>query len=232
MTNANFIYPELVGVLGDNSVATLKTALLFFDDMILKSDYYGGKLAQTYPVHAQGIAKALSDMSFSTGILPPNCMYYGVEGGKEQIILWVPPQMWRVLHRGGEKGVIDTPLPAFLFCGTKKDYGLVALASDSPPMPHDRVYRMPLPNIGESSLCTGTSPFPVAALDTMYPALDVLFASQFNDHSIVKKSKDYPDSVVDLLAGLHAQGAMTYPVHDLIEIPGLTVADVPRRVFR
>lgn len=139
-----------------------------------------GKPNTTYPVRAQDVARAFALFNASTGLLPPDVLFWTQVGKQTRLGIWLPPAR-RVLHfdlKRGEK--LTVPLPGFVFVGQSNQYFIFA-AAERPTSYGTALFHAPLPNVnGNGLICAGTVKFPLCAADTIHAAANLFFESAFN----------------------------------------------------
>lgn len=180
-----------------------------------------------YPVDPQVLAKALLEdkerlVLFSTGLISPALLYYGVKGTSRTVIEYRPPQVTGIWLDGSDTP-IKVPLPGLILIanliGRHASYQIAA--TKSRPIALDEiVYQVPLPNVGYS-VCWGSTKLP----DIPETSLDLskvwtaFFSTPFGNHSVSGKSRrsKYKDDIRTLLLALDKRHAKTYPMNDLVQ---------------
>lgn len=139
-----------------------------------------GKANTTYPVRAQDVARAFNLFNTSTGILPPDVLFWTQVGNQARLGIWLPPAR-RALHfEIKRRETLRVPLPGLVFVGQGQRYSIFAVA-ERPTSTLTALFHAPLPNVNNNGLiCAGTVKFPICASDTIHAAADLFFASAFN----------------------------------------------------
>jgi PRTRC genetic system protein B len=158
------------------------------------------------------VAAALSGLAFNTGLLPPNCLFYGREGSDEKIIIYLPPQR-RVLQV--KDRMYDIPLPALVFVGHQVEYQVFAVKQrPTAGNPRERLFHAPFPNVHKNGrICPGTVAFP--SCSSAHEAADLFLDSGFNTHITAGKSERHPEDVLALWEEI--EGDDEFPAEDLIK---------------
>jgi PRTRC genetic system protein B len=141
-----------------------------------------GVPAATYPVTAASVANAFNLFGASTGLLPPDTLFWSARGGVMRIGVWLPPAR-RAIHLQVKAKVetLTVPLPGLMFVGQGTQYTVFAL-TERPTSGREMLYMAPLPNVNDNgAICSGNVKFPVAGVDTMAQAAGLFFESLFNN---------------------------------------------------
>ena len=207
------IFPQLT--LEPECYASLKMRLDLYQDMIMATHYEAGRPGATFAVDPADLGRALSDMTTSSGLLPPNCLFWQRKGGNDRLGIYVEPGLWAVSIQA-DRETWHVPLPGFIFIGEGKNYSMYAVKLP-PTTPETKLYNFPAPNVGGLGVtCQGNAPFPQASGPTIWDAAHVFFQSEFNKHLINSKSKTHPGNILDVWAELNEAEAQCYPVADLV----------------
>ncbi len=198
----------------DDCYASLRVRFDLYDDQIFCTKYKKGLPEATYAVDPADLGAALGGLSIKTGLLPPNCLFWGRKDGLERLGIYVEPGVWRVAVQG-HKEAWDIPLPGFVFIGVGRKYSLYAVKLP-PTGPQAKLYEFPAPNMGAGGVCQGNAPFPLASGATIWDAVYVFFQSKFNKHLAGGRSQAYEDNILEMWEKLHATEAAAYPVIDLV----------------
>lgn len=210
------------------------------EPIILRLDFYAESIVRTTcdagrpvaydEVLPDDVAHALAGLSFSTGCLPRDTLFYQ-GGGDCRIGIYLPPTV-RALWLDGEKMPLHAPLPPLIFVGQGDGYHIYALANWEWPSTATALYRAPFPNVhADGAICRGSVEFPACGAATIHYAAGLFFESKFNKDLANDKSQRYPRDVVELWrvlaphppAGLG--GSEEYPLGDLVAM-GMTVGDL------
>jgi hypothetical protein len=229
----DLVYPNLRW--GDDEYAALQGRLDMYSDFIVLSKYRAGQATEQYVVDPTELAAAITDLDLNSGLLPRDCLFWGKQQGTDRLAVYLPPQVWPVVVRGapstgspstspstssgGTSGPAwRVPLPGLIFIGHQYDYALWAV-TERPADTGAPLYLAPCPNVSLQGVCRGNAPFPKAGPTTIWQAVEVFFASKFNPDLSNGKSQAYPDNILRQWQALHAAGADTYPLADLVPVP-------------
>ena len=177
-------------------------------------------------VSALDIAHALArELDLTTGLLPPDALWWSKTARGIQVAVWREPQVWTVRLReayGTKPRRFRLPMPGLVFvCLPPPQAPYVFAARARPRSEADQLYHAPAPNVFPSGqVCVGTERFP--ADPARVP--EAFFRSYFTPHGVQGKSQRYPDDLVRLWAELHRRP--DYPVDDLV--PHLKVVEAMR----
>src|SRR5690606_37770393 len=140
--------------------------------------YEGDDRRTSYPVAVDDLGAAFSRVPVSSGLLPPNCLFWGRANGQTRLAVYVPGRRWRL--QTAER-TYDIPLPPLVFVGAGVQYRVYAVRHRPRAMPVD-LYHCPTPNVHpDGVICQGSVPFPTCASDTVEQALSLfLEGSLFN----------------------------------------------------
>lgn len=190
--------------------------ITIYDHLTLLTRRAGARWTQ-YPIAADGLAQILSNTPLASGLLPPHTLGVGRLYGKEYYAVYVPPSV-RTLRM--EKHRYTIPLPPLLWAGCGTDYRIWALDTMAYPTRTDApLFVAPFPNCYRNGgVCWGTTdPRPVASPSTLLKVLALfLEESYFNLHLTNGRSVHYPTSVVARWQQLVDDGALEYPLDDLM----------------
>ena len=208
--------PDLINPLikwSQNDKATLEATISLFTDFIMFTKYKEGEVTDNYCVHPAQVAAALAGIDLSSGLLPQNCLFWSKKDGFDRLGVYIPPQLRYVTLRN-EARAWRVPMPGLIMIGHDYNYSLwaVKVAPTDLKVP---LFLAPCPNIHPGGVCQGNAPFPRAGTTTMWQAVDVFFSSKFNRDLGNKKSKKFPENIVDGWEALHQADAETYPLDDL-----------------
>lgn len=158
-----------------------------------------GAPGATYPVSAAGIANAFNLFGASTGLLPPDTLFWQSTRGQPRIGVWVAPGVRTLAMRRKRLEHWRVPLPGLVFVGNAKQYTVFA-AAERPSREADRLYHCPLPNVyDDGRICPGNVPFPACGPGTMAQAIALFFESEFN-HDLAGHA------TIELLKSLRGKG--------------------------
>lgn len=165
---------------------------------------FDGESAETRMVSAMDVAQALaSDLSFSTGLLPPNTLWWQNTKRGPLFSLYVEPKV-RILaleediHKPPRRFTI--PLPGLIFLCSPGVPPWVYAVAKKPTKESDTVFRAPLCNVHDNGRsCAGTHTYPQRVADIPQS----FFVSFFTASADIKnRSKSFPNNVVALWESL------------------------------
>lgn len=178
-------------------------------------------------VSPDSIAKALANvekpLSWQTGLLTPNTLYVGEQGGARIVVEYRKPQVTGIYLEGTDEP-LRVPMPGLLLVRTLPNrakalptYRVFAVAK-RPTSLDARLYETPLPNVSTGGICWGNVPH--VAVDKrgeidLAPDWQLFFGSKFGDHTVSGKSKKYPKDIRKLLLEMDAERVSRYPLKDL-----------------
>lgn len=196
----------------------VKMRLDLYDSMIVATKYNDrGRPVETYALDPADVGAALARVPLVSGLLPRGCLLWGKAGGGERLAIFIEPKIWPVSVER-EKQTWYVPMPGLVFIGQGMSYTLYAVKEQYWPVADTPLYYPPCPNVwGNTGICQGNAPFPVASAATIWQAAEVFFSSGFNTHLAQGKSKGHKDNILDMWRKLHETGADEYPLDDLIE---------------
>src|SRR5262245_30539168 len=174
--------PVFAGVRFDEGEFAHRRAQLdLYDDMIIQTRFdVAGQMVDSYPVDPLDIAMRLGNVGFSTGLMPPDCLFFQRRNGEERVGIAIEPKVWTV-RISGEKEPLCVPLPAMVFVGSGREYSVFALSGHNWPKLDTALFVAPCSNVS-NTVCRGNAPFPVAGLATIREAWTVFIESEFNTH--------------------------------------------------
>ncbi len=178
---------------------------------------FDGDMVITKTVDAWDIAQALaSEMSFSTGLLPQDALWWRNTRSGPQFALYEPPRV-RILAL---QEFVDkpprrftVPLPGLIFLCQPGQAPWVYAVKKRPTKESDPIYGAPFSNIFDNGRsCAGSNKYPTRVRDIV----DSFFLSFFTtsadkDH----RSKRFPQNVLHLWEFLDKK--KTYPLEDLVQ---------------
>jgi hypothetical protein len=189
-----------------------KIRLDFYESAIFLTRFDDGGLT-TYPVSVHDVAHACAGIPLTTGLLPPNTLFWERQGDAVTLALFVPARRWHM--QLADSRTYHLPMPPFIFTGRGRTYYAYAVKArpHQPPIP---LWRMPCPNIhGNGQICPGNTTFPECSAATIEAALQlVMEGSQFNADLVAQKCRTYPDDVRRLWHEL--DGRPRFPLRQLL----------------
>ena len=173
-------------------------------------------------VSADGIAGALTQhLGLSSGLLPPDSLWWNQSETGQVVALWRPPKVWPVaLQREAFKppARLRLPMPGLVFVCSPGRAPWVYAALSRPTNPEQQLYRAPAFNVfSDGRACPGSHKFPEEV--GLIP--ESFFQSFFSLTGDTRnRSKKHPDNLLTLWEEL--DGKRKYPIKDLV--PQCTVA--------
>jgi PRTRC genetic system protein B len=193
-----------------NSTSRQPKVVLEFHTHDIVMTKYDNKGVQTYPVDLADLAGAFTDLPISSGMLPPNTLFWQRKQGMDRLGIYVPPGRYQATW---SKQTYNLPMPGFVFVGWGTAYQIYAVKAY--PAAGSGLFNAPTPNIHPgSSVCTGTAKFPKCAADTIQRAFEFFWASGFTPHLTAKRCKSHPENVRDLWNELDGKGE--FPLDELV----------------
>jgi PRTRC genetic system protein B len=173
----------------------------------------------------------LREMTFNSGILPQDALWWGMDRNGPIVAVWREPQRWKValqLEAFKPAERFTLPMPGLVFICRPGSPPYLYGAKSRPQCPADQLYHAPCFNVFRSGqTCAGSHKYP----DDVTAIPESFFASFFTQAADAQeRSKKHPG---DLLAWWREiNGKQRYPVGDLV--PACTVGqllgDTGRRV--
>lgn len=204
----------------------LRLRLDFHREVVILHDY-SRDVVTTKLVSALDVAHALArELDLSTGILPPDVLWWARTSSGERIALWREPRIWTVRLRESydtKPRRLHLPMPGLVFvCLPARQPPYLFAATARPSSIDDPLFHAPTYNVFPSGrVCVGTHAFP--SDPSRVP--EEFFRSYFSAGDTGRgKSRTYPDDIGHLWAEIN--GSTTYPVSDLV--PQLRVGEALR----
>ena len=203
--------PEGVNVPPDE----IKARLDFYGDSVILYLIERG-IIHTRMVSADDITLALlREVSLSSGILPPNTLWWKRGRNGQEIALWRPPRVWPVaiqLEAFKPPRRFKLPMPGLIFICSAGRPPRVFAAKKIPVSIKQTIYHAPLFNIFHDGVtCPGTHHFPTDISEIP----ESFFTSFFTREAIsAGRSEKYPDDLLKLWEEL--DGKTKYPLKDLV----------------
>ncbi len=196
------------------------------DDIRLRLDFFHQSVEMTFfegetvtskPVDALDVAHALaSELSFSSGLLPADTLWWRNTRGGPVVALYVEPKIWKLaLQEDPKKPArrFTIPLPGLIFLCTPGQPPWVFAVKKRPTKETDIVYAAPLCNIfADGRSCPGSHEYPTRVAD-MVQSFFISFFSRTAD--LKNRSQKFPGSVVHLWEFLNRK--KVYPLEDLVK---------------
>jgi hypothetical protein len=186
----------------------------FYDSAVILSRYQQGDppAVTAYPVAVIDIAAACAQLAVSSGLVPPETLFWRSQGNVVSLAVFVPARPWLV--QAGEERLL-VPLPPFIFSGRERQYSVYAV-KERPADDRAPLYHFPAPNVNGSGLiCAGSAPFPECRPESVYDALRLfLEGSRFNNDLSANKCRAFPGNVRELWRKL--DGKRKFPLKELV----------------
>jgi hypothetical protein len=188
-----------------------RARLDLYDEAVVLTRYEGDDRRASFPVAVDDLVAAFSRVPVSSGLLPPNCLFWGWENGQTRMGIYVPGRRWRLQT---VERTFHIPLPPLVFLGAGVQYRVYAVKRRPRAMPIE-LYHCPTPNVHPNGvICQGSAPFLACASDTIEQALTLfLEGSLFNSDLAAGKCRRFPDDVRKLWMQL--DGAKRFPIGEL-----------------
>jgi len=184
----------------------------FYSTAVLMSRWEDNGRLTTYPVSVHDVVSACTNVALSSGLLPPNTLFWKQQANQIVLGIYVPARRWRVQT---EDRHYHIPMPPFVFVGSGSSYKIFAVKK-RPFGEHDRLYHAPCPNVHTTGgICQGNTPFPICSPRNIQTALTLFMeGSYFNADLSSGKCQSYPDDVRQLWDDLN--GRKRFPLSQLI----------------
>ena len=192
----------------------LQLRLDFFQDTIVMYQIEEG-VTTSRPVSSVDIAAALTrEITFSSGLLPENALWWSRGKDGDRIALWRKPQLTRVainLRAFEAPERFHIPMPGLIFLCQSRRAPYVYATKRRPRTPEEPVYNCPTYNVFSTGLvCPGTHDFPEDI--TLIP--ESFFQSLFSETG---DTGDRTRSKLPLLEHWRSlEGRKRYPLDDLV----------------
>ena len=205
--------PKELGIPSD----PLRLRLDFHHQSTVMTYFQSDTIAVTRQVDAMDVAHALaSDLSFGSGLLPPDTLWWQNTRSGPVFALYVEPKIWKLALQEDIKKPpqrFKIPLPGLIFLCTPGQAPWVYAVKKRPTRETDIVYQSPLANIfNNGRSCPGSHQYPIKVGDIV-PSFFVSFFSATAD--LAHRSKKYPKNVLQLWKYL--DGKKKFPNDDLVE---------------
>jgi len=191
---------------------------------------FEGETIETRIVSAAEVTHALaSDLSFGTGLLPPQTIWWQNTKGGPVFALYVEPKVRKLaLQQTSSQPPrrFTVPLPGFIFLCSPGRPPWVYAVKKKPTKETDIVYKAPLCNIFQNGLtCPGNHRYPTRVADIV----ESFFVSFFSATADLRnRSQTFPDNIVNLWEYLDKK--KKFPMPDMV--PYGTVSDLMNMELR
>lgn len=198
----------------------------FYATAVLMSRWEDNGRLTTYPVSVHDVVSACTNVQLSSGLLPPNTLFWKQQANQIVLGIYVPARCWKVQT---EERSYHVPMPPFVFVGCGSSYHVFAVKkqpalsgptelgkSKGPSKERDRLYHAPCPNVHTTGgICQGNTPFPICSPRNIQTALTLfLEGSLFNADLSRGKCQSHPEDVRELWAEL--DGRKRFPLSELV----------------
>jgi hypothetical protein len=175
--------------------------------------------AKTRLVSALDVAHTLArELDLSTGLLPPDALWWAKTASGLRVAVWREPRMWTVRLReryDAPPRRLRLPMPGLIFvCLPARQAPYVFAAKRRPRSPDEPLYACPTFNVFPTGrVCTGSHTFPL----DLAKVPEAFFESHFSvtGDTARGKSKRHPEDIGLLWTELDRQP--DYPLDDLVE---------------
>ena len=196
----------------------LQVRLDFYKDSVLLYLHAEDGKVTTKMVSARDVAQAmLSELRLSSGVLPPDTLWWSYGKQWSEVALWRYPQVWSVaiVLKPAEPPVrLKIPMPGLVFVCSPCQPPKVVAAKHRPKAASDLIYHAPLFNTYEDGrTCPGSHKYP-GEVDEIPESF---FQAFFSIDGVSRnRSKSHPDSLFAWWQEI--DGHERYPLGDLIEM--------------
>ncbi len=179
--------------------------------------FFQGDLVTTKQVDAMDVAHALaSDLSFGSGLLPPDTIWWQNTRGGPVFALYVTPKTRTLALQEDIKKLprrFNVPLPGLIFLCTPGQPPWVVACKRKPTKESDIVYHAPLCNIFRNGRsCPGSHKYPTRVADIVQSFFISFFSATAD---LQGRSQKFPKNVIDLWKFL--DGKRQFPTDDLVK---------------
>ena len=207
----------------------LQARIDVYQDSIILTDFNEERVNWTRMVSADQMAAIFAgEISYSSGILPPDTIWWKQTESARTIAVWRDPQVWNVaLQTAPFKPPqrLKLPMPGLIFVCIQGQAPWIFAAKTRPSRSHDQLYRMPAFNVFQSGrVCPGNHQFPDNPNQIPESFFQSFFSQTGDTH---QRSLKHTDDLNALWQELN--GETQYPLDDLI--PQHTIAeamDIPQ----
>lgn len=192
----------------------------FYPTAVLMSRWEKDGRLTAYPVSVHDVVSACTHVDLSSGLLPPNTLFWKQQANQVMLGIYVPARRWKVQT---EEQQYNVPMPPFVFVGNGTSYRIFAVTK-RPRNEHDQLYHAPCPNVHttggmlrlrSAQACQGSTSFPVCSGQTIQQALHLfLEGSLFNADLSRGKCQSHPEDVRPLWQEL--DGRKKFPLAELV----------------
>lgn len=145
----------------------------FFEQSIFFTKFEEDRKTQ-YEVSAEDIEQLFSGVSFSTGILPTDTIFYSRKSNVEKVIILKGGCKKKIIINNKE---LTIPIPDHIFYGNGLEYRIFAVN-----LKESFLYQMPLPNIyPDGKICQGSAHFTECSPRSIHKNYEAFWKSGFNN---------------------------------------------------
>jgi Prokaryotic E2 family D len=201
----------------DVSLDPLRLRLDFHEESVVLQEF-GRATIRTRLVSALDVAHALaSELDLSSGVLPPDAIWWGRSSGGESLALFREARVWivRVRRDLTEKPRrLHLPMPPLVFvCRAGEKAPSVFAAKARPKSLEDPLYHCPTYNVFDSGVvCAGSHVFPKDPAKVPESFFESFFHADLGTGR--GKSVRHPDDVGLLWDEI--EGEASFPLEDLV----------------
>ncbi|MBN1690424.1 MAG: hypothetical protein JW901_05340 [Dehalococcoidia bacterium] len=194
----------------------IQLRLDFHHESVMMTEFLDGG-HKVRMVSALDVAHALaSELSFSSGLLPQNTLWWSNTSSGPVIALYEPPRIRKIalqVQAFKEPKRFTVPLPGLIFlCRPGLPPSIFAVKS-RPTKSSDKVFKAPLCNIFEDGRsCPGNHKYP-SRVEDIIESFFISFFSSTGD--LQDRSKRFPKSVVELWESLDKE--KEFPLEDMVQ---------------
>ncbi|MBA7610948.1 hypothetical protein ES703_18162 [subsurface metagenome] len=177
---------------------------------------FDGDMVDTKVVSALDVAHALaSDLSFGSGLLPPNTLWWSNTRRGPIFALYVEPKIRKfalLLDANKPPRRFTLPMPGFIFLCTPGRPPWVYAVKKRPTKEKDEVYKAPLCNLfNDGRSCPGSHEYPNRVADMV----DSFFTSLYTATADLRgRSRMFPNNIVGLWE--HLDNKKRFPMADMV----------------
>ena len=218
------ILPESLHMGKDRLVLRLD----FYNECIVMQDFEDkGSGGGFRMVSAFDVARAMaSELSFDSGLLPSNTLWWANTKSGPMAAIWVPPGMRRLTLQidALKTKRYDVPMPGLIFLCRSGTAPRIYAAMQRPSGLKDKVFKAPLANVyNDGKTCPGSHQYSANIAEIP----DDFFKSFFSRGADLNdRSKKYPADIIQMWKYLDKEQKKDYPESDLVY--HATIQDVMR----
>ena len=192
----------------------------FYHNAVVLSRWQEDGRLTTYPVSVHDVVSACANVSFSSGLLPANTLFWRQQADQMTLVIYVPARRWQVQT---EVRSYHVPMPPLIFVGSGTSYRIFAVKkrpalslSQQPSGERDPLYHVPCPNVhATGGICQGNTSFPICSPRNIQTALMLFMeGSLFNADLSRGKCQSHAEDVRQLWAEL--DGCRHFPLSALM----------------